>query len=317
MCSSARISTSPRSLPSPILYRSSARPLSSSSSCSHLRRDSSSSQSLFLSFSPDISSLPGSRRVFPYLPRKKRDLSLYSKPRPQSLFFHPSPLMQSPSESRRCVSSSSSCFTSSSSFSFVSPLSSSHSSSPFFLNPSVLPGPASHLNSPSTPSSSSSPLFASSLPLNLPLLQASQSHLSLPSSLFSSSSSLFFSSPWGLSSRWFSSRPGATKMKWYFQKKYIRRVPSDYFRYPAISRITRQKIDWLYRHPRSGYEGADLYGPNTIEVTNLPMGKTPEYLQERLWRYFGKFGIVERVRVLPHELDPYQTNGTAFVSFRR
>ncbi|PHJ23252.1 hypothetical protein CSUI_002898 [Cystoisospora suis] len=303
VCSSSRISTPPRSLPSPILYRSFVPPLSSSSS--HLRRESSSSQSLFLSFSPDISSLTSSRGIFPCLPRKKSDFSLLSKP--PKFLFHLSPPIQS--SSRRCLSSSSSCVTSFSSFSLVSPLSFSHSSSPIFPSPSVLPpGPASHRNFPSTPSSH---LFDSSLPLNLPLLQASQSHLSL-----SSSSSLFFSSPWGLSPRCFSSRPGATKMKWYFQKKYIRRVPSDYFRYPAISRITRQKIDWLYRHPRSGYEGADLYGPNTIEVTNLPMGKTPEYLQERLWRYFGKFGIVERVRVLPHELDPYQTNGTAFVSFR-
>lgn len=304
--SSSAVSTPPCSLPSPV-YRSTRR-LSSSSSQSCYER--SSSPSLFLS-AKNVDSLPGSRGVFLYPPRKKRGFSLLSRPRKSLL--QP---VRSPSQSRRYLSSSSSCSDPSSSFSLVSPLSPSHSSSSFFLSPSVLSSPPSQLNSPSTPSSS--PVFPSSLPLSLSLLQVSQSHVSLSSSsLFSSSSSLLLSSPWSLSSRCFSSRPGATKMKWYFQKKYIRRVPSDYFRYPAISRITRQKIDWLYRHPRSGYEGADLYGPNTIEVTNLPMGKTPEYLQERLWRYFGKFGIVERVRVLPHELDPYQTNGTAFVSFRR
>ncbi|CBZ52916.1 hypothetical protein NCLIV_027040 [Neospora caninum Liverpool] len=93
-------------------------------------------------------------------------------------------------------------------------------------------------------------------------------------------------------------------MKWYFQKPYVRRVPSDFFRFPVVSQVTKQKIDWLYHHPRSGYEGACVFGQNTLEVTNLPMGKTCEYLQERLWRYFGKFGIVEHVRVLPHERDP-------------
>ncbi|KYF41600.1 hypothetical protein TGARI_259850 [Toxoplasma gondii ARI] len=117
-------------------------------------------------------------------------------------------------------------------------------------------------------------------------------------------------------SRAFACRPGATRMKWYFQKPYVRRVKSDFFRFPLLSQVTKQKIDWQYHHPRSGYEAACIFGPNTLEVTNLPMGKTCEYLQERLWRFFGKFGIVEQVRVLPHERDPYQTCGTAYVCFR-
>ncbi|PFH37971.1 hypothetical protein BESB_003120 [Besnoitia besnoiti] len=117
-------------------------------------------------------------------------------------------------------------------------------------------------------------------------------------------------------SRGFACRPGASRMKWPFAKPYVRRVASDLFRFPLVSSVSKEKIDWLYRHPRSGYEGAQIFGPNTLEVTNLPMGKTCEYLQERLWRYFGKFGVVEHVRVLPNERDPYQTNGTAYVCFR-
>lgn len=46
------------------------------------------------------------------------------------------------------------------------------------------------------------------------------------------------------------------------------------------------------------------------------MGRTPEYLQDRLRRFFSTFGLVTSVRCLPHSLDPYQCNGIGYVTFR-
>lgn len=46
------------------------------------------------------------------------------------------------------------------------------------------------------------------------------------------------------------------------------------------------------------------------------MGRTPEYLQERLRRFFSKFGIITSCKVNSHELDPYQSDGTGFISFK-
>jgi hypothetical protein len=108
---------------------------------------------------------------------------------------------------------------------------------------------------------------------------------------------------------------GASFMKWYPVLRYKRSNPS-LFHYPKTSVVTGQKIGWMYNKPMSGFEGAKIYGPNTIEVRGLPMGKTPEYLQERLRRYFSKFGPVVACRALNHPLDPYQCSGIAYVSFR-
>lgn len=48
----------------------------------------------------------------------------------------------------------------------------------------------------------------------------------------------------------------------------------------------------------------------------MPLGRTPEYMQERLRRFFSKFGPVRHCRADPHPLDPYQCEGTAYVTFR-
>merc|ERR1712110_125651 len=39
-------------------------------------------------------------------------------------------------------------------------------------------------------------------------------------------------------------------------------------------------------------------------------------MQERLRRFFAKFGPVVQCRAEPHPLDPYQCEGTAYVTFR-
>ncbi|KAF4741724.1 hypothetical protein FOZ63_005650, partial [Perkinsus olseni] len=51
-------------------------------------------------------------------------------------------------------------------------------------------------------------------------------------------------------------------------------------------------------------------------LDGMPMGRTPEYMQERLRRFFSKFGVVKICRAVPHELDPYQCQGKAYVTFR-
>ena len=40
----------------------------------------------------------------------------------------------------------------------------------------------------------------------------------------------------------------------------------------------------MYDDPKSGYEARDAFGPHTIELKGMPMGRTPEYMQERLRR---------------------------------
>jgi len=108
---------------------------------------------------------------------------------------------------------------------------------------------------------------------------------------------------------------GGSYFKWYFVKKYIRRTPSP-FHYPELSPVTGKQIDWMYAVPKSGYEGALIYGPHTLELKGMPMGRTPEYMQERLRRFFSKFGPIKMCRCVPHPLDPYQCEGTAFITFR-
>jgi hypothetical protein len=113
----------------------------------------------------------------------------------------------------------------------------------------------------------------------------------------------------------YSSYYGASFMKRWPVLPYKRMSPS-LFHYPAVSKVTGRKINWMYDTPKSGFEGAVVYGPNTIELKGLPMLKTPEYLQERLRRYFSKFGTVTMCRALNHPLDPYQCDGTAYITFR-
>ena len=63
-------------------------------------------------------------------------------------------------------------------------------------------------------------------------------------------------------------------------------------------------------------EGIAEHGEETVYVEGLPMGRTPEFIQERLSRYFARFGAVSKVYALPNKLDAYQCAGSAFVSFK-
>eukprot|EP00442_Polarella_glacialis_P009513 CAMPEP_0115069352 /NCGR_PEP_ID=MMETSP0227-20121206/12510_1 /TAXON_ID=89957 /ORGANISM="Polarella glacialis, Strain CCMP 1383" /LENGTH=482 /DNA_ID=CAMNT_0002455745 /DNA_START=104 /DNA_END=1552 /DNA_ORIENTATION=+ len=111
-------------------------------------------------------------------------------------------------------------------------------------------------------------------------------------------------------------RLGASKMKWHFEGlPYVREVDSLHH-YPEVSRVTGKQVDWYHGMPEDGYEAARIYGENTLELKGMPMGKTPEYIQERLRRFFSKFGPVQNCRAEPHKLDPYQCEGTAFITFR-
>jgi len=116
-------------------------------------------------------------------------------------------------------------------------------------------------------------------------------------------------------SGFFRHKYGASKMKWHFQVPYRRKYDS-LFHYPEVSKVTGQPVDWYHGEPQDGYEAARLFGDNTIELRGMPMGRTPEYMQERLRRFFSKFGPVKHCRAEPHPLDPYQCEGSAFVSFR-
>ncbi|KAF4670854.1 hypothetical protein FOL47_001799 [Perkinsus chesapeaki] len=109
---------------------------------------------------------------------------------------------------------------------------------------------------------------------------------------------------------------GASKMRWYPVPPYRRLRPSSLHHYPEVSKVTGKRINWYTNDPQSGYEGAKMFGPNTLELDGLPMGRTPEYMQERLRRFFSKFGVVKICRAIPHELDPYQCQGKAYVTFR-
>eukprot|EP00927_Polykrikos_kofoidii_P080338 TRINITY_DN77204_c0_g1_i1.p1 TRINITY_DN77204_c0_g1~~TRINITY_DN77204_c0_g1_i1.p1 ORF type:complete len:479 (+),score=64.24 TRINITY_DN77204_c0_g1_i1:66-1502(+) len=110
-------------------------------------------------------------------------------------------------------------------------------------------------------------------------------------------------------------KKGASKMKWKFTLPYRREVDS-LLHYPEVSSITGKPVDWYHGTPKDGYEGSRVYGDHTLELGNLPLGRTPEYMQERLRRFFSKFGPVVNCRANPHPLDPYQCEGTAYVSFR-
>ena len=108
---------------------------------------------------------------------------------------------------------------------------------------------------------------------------------------------------------------GASHMKHYPVIPYERLDPS-LLHYPVTSSTSGKKVNWLYDTPKSGYEPMKAYGENSIAVRGLPMGVTPEYMQERLRRYFSKFGPVTMCRALNHPLDPYQCEGTGYVTFR-
>eukprot|EP00929_Paragymnodinium_shiwhaense_P008405 TRINITY_DN112364_c0_g1_i1.p1 TRINITY_DN112364_c0_g1~~TRINITY_DN112364_c0_g1_i1.p1 ORF type:complete len:500 (-),score=81.63 TRINITY_DN112364_c0_g1_i1:127-1626(-) len=108
---------------------------------------------------------------------------------------------------------------------------------------------------------------------------------------------------------------GASKMKWNYTVPYRREVDSLYH-YPEVSRLSGKVVNWYHNEPVDLYSGAQVYGEHTLELKGLPLGKTPEYMQERLRRFFSKFGPVMHCRALNHHLDPYQCEGTAYVTFR-
>lgn len=108
---------------------------------------------------------------------------------------------------------------------------------------------------------------------------------------------------------------GASLMKSYYKPTY-KRLSNSLHHYPEVSRVSGKPIDYLYDKPKSGYEYQKIYGDNTLELKGMPSRRTPEYMQERLRRFFSKFGRVVTCRCLPHPLDPYQCEGTAYVSFR-
>mmetsp|Transcript_6170 Transcript_6170/g.14329 ORF Transcript_6170/g.14329 Transcript_6170/m.14329 type:complete len:452 (-) Transcript_6170:77-1432(-) len=108
---------------------------------------------------------------------------------------------------------------------------------------------------------------------------------------------------------------GASKMKWQFTLPYTREVDSLYH-YPEVSAITGKPIDWYHDEPEDGYEALRIFGENTLELKGMPLGRTPEYMQERLRRFFSKFGPVKHCRAEPHPRDPYQCEGKAWITFR-
>jgi len=108
---------------------------------------------------------------------------------------------------------------------------------------------------------------------------------------------------------------GASKMKWNFRLPYVR-MSESLHHYPEVSRVTGKPIDWLYDTPDDGYEGLRMFGEHTLELEGMPLGRTPEYMQERLRRFFSKFGPVTNCRAEPHPADPYQCDGKAWVTFR-
>lgn len=113
----------------------------------------------------------------------------------------------------------------------------------------------------------------------------------------------------------FRAKNGASKMKWNYTLPY-RRETDSLFHYPEVSRVTGKPIDWYHDEPQDGYDGARVFGQHTLELQGMPFGRTPEYIQERLRRFFSKFGPVVQCRAEPHPLDPYQCEGKAFVTFR-
>lgn len=116
--------------------------------------------------------------------------------------------------------------------------------------------------------------------------------------------------------RFVSDNPGATQFKWTYENSYVRSDAQRLFHYPPVSTIINKPIDWRNSTPLNGYEGLSVYGNNTLELKGIPMGRTPEYMQERLRRYFSKFGVVMKCRCIPHPLDAYQCEGTAYVAFK-
>mmetsp|Transcript_58382 Transcript_58382/g.126285 ORF Transcript_58382/g.126285 Transcript_58382/m.126285 type:complete len:476 (-) Transcript_58382:62-1489(-) len=113
----------------------------------------------------------------------------------------------------------------------------------------------------------------------------------------------------------YAAKKGASKFKWTYRIPY-RRDSASLLHHPEVSKITGKPIDWYHAEPSDGYEGARIYGEHTLELKGMPYGRTPEYMQERLRRFFAKFGPVKYCRALPHPLDPYQCEGTAHITFR-
>ena len=87
----------------------------------------------------------------------------------------------------------------------------------------------------------------------------------------------------------------------------------------------RRTVNTIPFSPPPSYEMRDVYGPHTIELSNLPLGVTPETLQERFRRFFSKFGHIESCRVCCNKvkrfpcsgsMNPYQVGGKGYITFR-
>lgn len=108
---------------------------------------------------------------------------------------------------------------------------------------------------------------------------------------------------------------GASKMKWNFNVPYVREIDSLHH-FPEVSAVTGKPVNWYHDEPKDGYDGHRDFGEHTLQLEGMPLGRTPEYMQERLRRFFSKFGPVVQCRADPHEYDPYQCGGRAWVTFR-
>eukprot|EP01067_Filipodium_phascolosomae_P008401 Filipodium_phascolosomae@DN712_c0_g1_i1.p1 len=106
---------------------------------------------------------------------------------------------------------------------------------------------------------------------------------------------------------------GASRFCWYYRKHY-KPIEGFPLHYRPVSSISKFPINWRWGKPASGYEGL-INGPYTLQLQGLPMGHTCEVLQEQLKKFYSKFGTINNCRVMPHARDPYQCNGTGYITF--
>lgn len=57
------------------------------------------------------------------------------------------------------------------------------------------------------------------------------------------------------------------------------------------------------------------FGPHTIEVSGLPFTISNQTIEERLRRFFLKYGTIRHCYSVPHPGDPFQCSGIGYVSF--
>lgn len=126
------------------------------------------------------------------------------------------------------------------------------------------------------------------------------------------------------------------------ERFYIRRFDSLHH-YPIWNTKQRGTLDWLYIKPLSGYEVSPIwsqsqsnwsrppvqyqisffkicqalrqFGPHTLQLNGIPHGITNQFIEERLRRFFSKFGPIVRCHSVPHPRDAFQSSGIAFITF--